>query len=221
VSSTNTLFAHSTEGEVKRKREEEKEKDGGKSLFEILEANKAAKQEAFEEANRFKNQFRALDDEEVEFLDAVLESERAKEAAIRKDTREQLDSFRKQQEDAEKAALAGEEMTPAVEEEQLFTAGRKRKKGKEKEPLRGIKLRKSSSTSEQPSAALEKATCKPQVEKKEVSAALASPVGVFKSKGPNPSGGAEGQKSPSASPPAQAPKSSILGLANYSSDEGD
>jgi hypothetical protein len=201
---------------------------------------KAAKQEAFEEvsyvlclvdgldgtligigqANRFKNQFRALDDEEVEFLDAVLESERAKEAAIRKDTREQLDSFRKQQEEAEKAALAGEETTPAVEEEQLFTAGRKRKKGKEKEPLRGVKLRKPSTTSEQPSPAL-KAAFKPQAEKKEASAASASPVGVFKSKGPNPSGSDKGQKSPSASPPAAAAKSSILGLANYSSDEGD
>ncbi|KAF2813515.1 uncharacterized protein BDZ99DRAFT_412327, partial [Mytilinidion resinicola] len=130
--------------EERRKREEAKEQAGGKSLFEILEANKAAKQEAFEEANRFKNQFRALDDEEVEFLDAVLESERAKEAAIRKETREQLDSFRKQQEEAEKAALA-EGDTAIPDEEQLFAAGRKRKKGKEKEPLRGVKLRKSSS----------------------------------------------------------------------------
>jgi len=188
---------------------------------------KAAKQEAFEEANRFKNQFRALDDEEVEFLDAVLESERAKEAAIRKDTREQLDSFRRLQEEAEKAAFdEGNTAGPAVEEEQLFAAGRKRKKGKEKEPLRGVKLRKSSSTSEHPSPAI-KAAAKPPDEKKGVSAASTSPSEGLKPKGRTPLRNDTGQKlsalgaSPSASPPAQPPKPSVLGLANYSSDEDD
>src|SRR3569833_608756 len=36
----------------------------------------AAKQAAFEEANKIKNQFRALDDDEIEFLDGVLVSVR-------------------------------------------------------------------------------------------------------------------------------------------------
>jgi len=185
---------------------------------------KAAKQEAFEEANRFKNQFRALDDEEVEFLDAVLESERAKEAAIRKETREQLDSFRKQQEEAEKAALLGEDTAgPAVEEDHLFAAGRKRKKGKEKEPLRGVKLRKSSSTSEQPSPAI-KSAVHTQMEKKAVSAASSTPREALRPKDSNPSSG-KGQKvstlAASASLPAQSPRPSVLGLANYSSDEDD
>ncbi|KAJ4300142.1 hypothetical protein N0V88_002811 [Collariella sp. IMI 366227] len=38
-----------------------------KTLYETLQANKAAKQAAFEEASRLKNQFRALDEDEVEF----------------------------------------------------------------------------------------------------------------------------------------------------------
>jgi len=177
---------------------------------------KAAKQEAFEEANRFKNQFRALDDEEVEFLDAVLESERAKEAAIRKETREQLDSFRKQQEEAEKAALLAEDTAgPAVEEEHLFAAGRKRKKGREKEPLRGVKLRKSSSTSEQPLPAV-KSAVKIPMEKKAASAASSTP------KDSSPAGSGKGQSvSALAASPSQSPKPSVLGLANYSSDEDD
>ncbi|KAJ4403421.1 hypothetical protein N0V82_010654, partial [Gnomoniopsis sp. IMI 355080] len=42
---------------------------GGKSLYEVLEANKAAKQAAFEEANKIRNQFRALDEDEIGFLE--------------------------------------------------------------------------------------------------------------------------------------------------------
>ncbi|EGO59663.1 hypothetical protein NEUTE1DRAFT_33905, partial [Neurospora tetrasperma FGSC 2508] len=47
-----------------------------KSLYEVLQANKAAKQAAFEEANKIKNQFRALDDDEIEFLEGVAERKR-------------------------------------------------------------------------------------------------------------------------------------------------
>ncbi len=120
-----------------------------------------AKQEAFEESIRLKNQFRSLDEDEVEFLDSVLESTRAKEAAVKKETTEQLDLFRKQQEEADKALLiadTNDERTsvgagsgsPIAGEEHWVINGRKRKKGKEKEVLRGVKLRKSSSTHERP-----------------------------------------------------------------------
>ncbi|KAJ9627621.1 hypothetical protein H2203_002833 [Taxawa tesnikishii (nom. ined.)] len=97
------------EVEVKRRqREEEGRQEGAKSLYETLQANKAAKQEAFEESIRLKNQFRSLDDDEVEFLDSVLESTRAKENAVKKETAEQLGLFRKQQEEVEAAARAAE-----------------------------------------------------------------------------------------------------------------
>lgn len=117
-----------------------------------------AKQEAFEEANRLKNQFRALDEDEIEFLDSVLESTRAEEDRVKKETREGLELFRRQQEEADKKLLAGSgdtttatigEGSPGAEEEQWIAGGRKRKRVKEKEGLRGVKLRKSSSTGEQ------------------------------------------------------------------------
>ncbi|KAI6792705.1 hypothetical protein KC361_g6565 [Hortaea werneckii] len=128
------------------------EQEGGKSLYETLQANKAAKQEAFDEATRFRNQFRSLDEDEVEFLDSVLESTRTLEAEVKKETREQLDAFRKLQEDAEKKAVAGQEGEDAgdaatADVETSWALGpRKRKKGKERGGvLGGIKLRKAES----------------------------------------------------------------------------
>ena len=64
------------------------------------------------------NQFRSLDEDEVEFLDSVLESTRTKEAEVKKQTKEQLQAFRAQQEEAEKVARLEEEgvriLTPSL-----------------------------------------------------------------------------------------------------------
>ncbi|KAJ5047392.1 uncharacterized protein L3040_003219 [Drepanopeziza brunnea f. sp. 'multigermtubi'] len=123
----------------------------GKSLFETLEANKAAKQEAFEEANRLKNQFRGVDEDEAEWLDSVLESTRAEEDRIKRETAEGLALFRQQQEEEDKKArrssdgLAAEEVAPIVEEGSWAT-GKKRKRTKDKEGLKGVKLRRASAS---------------------------------------------------------------------------
>lgn len=84
----------------------------------------------------------------MDFLDSVLESTRAQEAAVRKETVEQLEVFRKQQEELEKAALAEQNDTvPILESEEIWQVGpKKRKRVREKEVLAGVKLRKSSST---------------------------------------------------------------------------
>jgi hypothetical protein len=104
-----------------------------------------AKQEAFEEKTRLKNQFRALDEDEVDFLDSVLESTRAQEAAVKKDTADQLEMFRKQREEAEKAMLGptSSEVMPAEEEEWTIPA-RKRRREKGKDLLLPGKKRKAS-----------------------------------------------------------------------------
>jgi hypothetical protein len=116
----------------------------------------AAKQDAFEESIRLKNQFRSLDDDEIEFLDSVLESTRAKEEAIKRETAEQLDLFRRQQEQADKVLLLesadGSDLTrpqdaissPSGKSQWDFTA-KKRRRANENEVLKGIKIRKSSS----------------------------------------------------------------------------
>ncbi|KAF4856103.1 hypothetical protein CGCSCA4_v000855 [Colletotrichum siamense] len=87
--------------DAERKRREEarvKAVEGGeRSLYDVLQANKAAKQAAFEEANKIKNQFRPLDDDEIEFLDEVREAKRAEEERVRRETEEGLAAFRKAQ----------------------------------------------------------------------------------------------------------------------------
>lgn len=118
----------------------------------------AAKQEEFEEKNRLKNQFRSLDDDEADFLDSVLESTRAKEAQVRKETAEQLDTFRKQREAAEDVLSGG---NAAIEksdtgdkslatEESWSASSRKRRRVKQKDDEGSGKLRKKSSTTENP-----------------------------------------------------------------------
>ena len=103
-----------------------------------------------------KNQFRNLDEDEIEILDSVLESTRAKEEAVKKETAEQLILFRRQQEDADRLTVqeaqdGSEESTlpkssSPVNDESLWTVNRKRKRVKETEVAKGLKLRKSSST---------------------------------------------------------------------------
>ena len=120
----------------------------------------AAKEEAFQESIKLKNQFRNLDEDEVEFLDSVLESTRKKEEEVKKETSEQLGLFRRQQEEKDKELLEGGEEadgkagSPTAGESQSTWAvnARKRKRAKENERagLKGLKLRKSLSTGEAP-----------------------------------------------------------------------
>ncbi|KLJ10700.1 hypothetical protein EMPG_09868 [Blastomyces silverae] len=136
----------------RRRKAEESNRDEGKSLYEILQQNKVAKQEAFEESIKLKNQFRSLDEDEVEFLDSVLESTRAQEAALKRETKEQLEIFHRQRQEAEKALVdtgSGDPKSAGAsspaDEEQWTTSVRKRKRAKVKDAIPGVKLRKSSS----------------------------------------------------------------------------
>ena len=54
----------------------------------VLTSRVAAKQAAFEEQNKIKNQFRALDDDEADFLDEVRERKRRAEEAVKRETEE-------------------------------------------------------------------------------------------------------------------------------------
>jgi hypothetical protein len=113
----------------------------------------AAKQEAFEESIKLKNQFRKLDDDEVDFLDSVLESTRAKEDAVKRETVEQLRLFRKQQEETDKSmhhilgseTLGQDDSVITGEGTPQFSIARKRKRVKGSELLKGVKLRRTSS----------------------------------------------------------------------------
>lgn len=87
-----------------------------------------AKQAEFEEQAKLKNQFRALDDDEVDFLDGIVSSEKAKEAAVRKETAQELESFRKQQQAAEKASTVEEQTTTAAPAANAWRAKKRRRK---------------------------------------------------------------------------------------------
>ncbi len=117
----------------------------------------AAKQEAFEESIRLKNQFRALDDDEVEFLESVLESSKAKENAVKQETAEQLEAFRKQRALAEQALLdtstadQKDKSSIPVDKTAWTMQKKKRRRDKDNEPQSEPKSRKlSASAPEEP-----------------------------------------------------------------------
>lgn len=91
----------------------------------------AAKEAAFEEQNRIRNQFRALDDDEIDFLDEVREAKRKQEEEARREIEEGLKAFREQQ----KPTGAGEEEEEEQQQQQeeAWGVGRKRKRVKERD----------------------------------------------------------------------------------------
>ncbi|POR35444.1 Uncharacterized protein TPAR_04364 [Tolypocladium paradoxum] len=109
-----------------------------KSLYDVLQANKAAKQAAIEEQNKLKNQFRALDNDEAEFLDEVRERARREEERVRRETEDGLRAFRERQ----KGGGGGSDVVPEAGErleEEQWGAGRKRKRGGRERDVKGVR----------------------------------------------------------------------------------
>ncbi|KIV78981.1 hypothetical protein PV11_06577 [Exophiala sideris] len=199
------------EAQRKPKQLEEGTQEGGKSLYEVLQANKAAKQEAFEEAARLKNQFRALDEDEVDFLDSVLESSRAKEDAVKKETADQLEAFRKQRAAAEQAlseqpALAETGKSDVQVGKSSWTTQKKKRRRDREDEAGGLKLRKLSSSVDEQTPTMEPA--------KNNNAATAE----LPKKGETRVSSVPSTKSANDVPQAA---SAGLGLAGYDSDEDD
>ncbi|CZR62068.1 uncharacterized protein PAC_11965 [Phialocephala subalpina] len=204
-----------------RRKQELARQNDGKSLFETLEANKAAKQEAFEEAAKLKHQFQSLNEDEVEFLDSILEKTRAEEDRVKKETQEGLALFRQQQEEADKKARRSSD-GPAVEEtatveEESWATGRKRKRAKEKEGLKGVKVRRSS-TSTESSKPLQASPKTPETPDN-VATKKAGPE-TKKAVPPRITAKSETKDSTVDKKPA-APSKGALGLVDYGSDEDD
>ncbi|KAJ5459215.1 hypothetical protein N7530_011159 [Penicillium desertorum] len=209
--------------EERRRKAELGKQDDGKSLFEVLERNKMAKQEAFEEKSRLRNQFRSLDEDEVEFLDSVLESTRAKEAAVKRETAEQLEAFHRRREEAQKALLESTSDAAPAQGQEWTALARKRRSDKQKNSLIAGKKRKVSVTEKTTG----KDTQKGEDSQKQAGAGSSSTKkldqGTSKSDKATPSttqskvvtDTEKGQVKPK-SPPKPTPVS--LGLGGYSSD---
>ncbi|KAL4976744.1 N-terminal domain of NEFA-interacting nuclear protein NIP30-domain-containing protein [Aspergillus desertorum] len=209
--------------EERRRNAELGKQDGGKSLYDVLQQNKMAKQEAFEEKIKLKNQFRALDEDEVEFLDSILESTRAQEATVKKETAEQLEQFRRQREEAEKAHLenTSTNIPPAAEAEDWKIGSRRRRREKSGATLIPGRKRKSvgadtiDTLTEE--AGSNKRTKKLAEEKENVITSTAeeklNPLNVD-------NGTKDVEKNPAQQTAKQVanPPATFLGLAGYSSD---
>ncbi|KAF7884368.1 uncharacterized protein EAF02_004704 [Botrytis sinoallii] len=215
------------EANRQRKAIEARQQDG-KSLFEILEANKAAKQDAFEEANKLKNQFRSLDEDEIEFLDSVLESTRAEEDRVRKETAEGLELFRKQQEDADKKARAADNDGAQTQDgspvrgDEWGTTGRKRKRTKDKEVLKGVKVRRASSSAEQasPSTSTKDLSTKPAKDDSDsIATSTKPPTSNDSAKTLDSKPVKVAPKLVAVKKPSPPPSNKGLGLVDYGSDE--
>lgn len=188
-----------------------------------------AKQEAFEEKIKLKNQFRSLDEDEVDFLDSIMESTRAQEAAVKKDTADQLEVFRKQREETEKALLedGSANVVPAAEGEDWKIPGRKRRREKKRDSLIPGKKRKSTAEGigedspqtekktegNQPSTKEEKNT-EPVPAKSGPAAPQKEPQSAPGSNNP----GKPAAKTTNSKPPEPPKPAASLGLAYYGSD---
>lgn len=145
----------------------------------------------------------------------MLESTRAKEAEVKKETNQQLDAFRKQQEEAEQAANQ-QDVAEALETEAWRAGPRKRKKGRES-AIGGVKLRRTStaekesdSTNQGLEVSDEAASAPPEksdkVEKLATSSSERSiPMNI--------------QHQAEPAPKLPSPPNTGLGLSAYSSDE--
>jgi len=114
-----------------------------------LTTSTAAKQAAFEEQSRLKNQFRPLDDDEVDFLAEVRAAKLADEAQLRRETEDGLRHFREAQAEREREAREKEEKERAEDREievesEDWGVGRKRKRERGRGLVRGVRRRVSS-----------------------------------------------------------------------------
>ncbi|KAL6906795.1 N-terminal domain of NEFA-interacting nuclear protein NIP30 domain-containing protein [Trichoderma evansii] len=176
--------------------------EGQQSLYDILQANKAAKQAAFEEQAKLKNQFRALDNDEIDFLDEVRAKEKAEEARAKKDLEEGLKAFRERQKSTggETSTAAKEDEGPRGEDEEWAVGGRKRKRH-ERETL-GVKKKSVSKEVGKNEAAVVKKTDGDDQKKKS-------------------EGEAQGEEKKKGEEKVEEKKKSVLGLVTYGSDSDE
>ncbi len=150
---------------------------------------------------------------------------------MKKETAEQLEVFRKQREEAEKALLDDASdaqasypgTASAVEQDTWTTSGKKRRRAKDKETLVGAKLRKRSSSTkdneldEEQTARSTKTQSGPKDKEPTMAKDASAPVEALVDKTlPSSEKTSSPMPASSKTPPTAVPG---LGLAGYSSDE--
>jgi len=92
-----------------------------RSLFERLEEQRVKKQEEWDEEHKFKNQFRGLDDDEVDFLDKIDDVRTENERQRYLDEKRELEEYQKSQQ-----LLRERELEARLENERKTNIGLKR-----------------------------------------------------------------------------------------------
>ena len=198
----------------------------------------AAKQEAFEESIKLKHQFPTLNDDEADFLYSALEAERAKEQAIRKETSDQLEAFRRRQVEADKVGEGsaeggredvddgGERRGDVEDAVDWSVAAKKRKRTKEKDGLMGFKVRRTSSSAAANHAGQDEEAKEPEsanLPMKVLSASSDGKKSEETSTGATTAKSAKLESSPGslATGNASSPMKAAIGLVGYDSDDDE
>ncbi|KAG9255139.1 N-terminal domain of NEFA-interacting nuclear protein NIP30-domain-containing protein [Emericellopsis atlantica] len=181
----------------RQQREESRRKaiEGGeRSLYDVLQENKAAKEAAFAEQAKLSNQFQMLNEDDVDFLDEVREKKRQEEERLRKETEEGLKRFREQQ----KGGGDDGDAAKQAEENEAWAVGVRKRKRKEKEGGLGVKKKLASD--------VKKNDREKKKEEESEDGARASE---------------DKTSAPEAEAIAQNKKPSLSGLVSYDSDDSD
>ncbi|KAF8313819.1 hypothetical protein DL93DRAFT_2080697 [Clavulina sp. PMI_390] len=86
--------AYARLGQEPPPRPQEDEAYDGRSLYERLATQKTAKQEKWEDEHRLSKQFRALEEDEIHFLDSVRAEQQREERARKEADSEEVDAFK-------------------------------------------------------------------------------------------------------------------------------
>lgn len=177
-----------------------------------------------------------MDEDEVEFLDSLLESTRAKEEALKKETLEQLETFHRQREEVDKAYLESTDtndsgqpgLSSLGEEEQWTVSARKRRRTKANDGLPGLKRKKPLPTDVKANAddkSGAEVNPAPTLPKPQPVQAQSEGAALSKDHQPSRLTNQPEQKPPTLSystpTPLHVAPVSTLGLAAYSSDDDD
>ncbi|KAJ7181779.1 N-terminal domain of NEFA-interacting nuclear protein NIP30-domain-containing protein [Mycena crocata] len=110
----------------------------GRSLAEKLAANKIAKQEEWEEKTKLANQFRALEEDEIMFLDSIRERQEAEERERKNKDGEEVQGFK----EAVAARTSAVNNPPPMAPKPVAAPSKPTPPARKKGPLKGVVVKK-------------------------------------------------------------------------------
>ena len=179
-----------------------------------------------DEAHKFKNQFRALDDDEIDFLDGVKAAQRAEEQRVRRETEQGLEAFRAAQE-ATAVVAADDDDDAELEDSWLGPAGggggaRKRRRERERDKFKRVRRRESGPLQETSQDGGREEEHDAETAAGPAKAGISSGGGLGKGPAKGQNGKTPQELAPVPAPGAPVPVSKVkAGLVDYGSSDDD